>query len=123
MTKGTIEIAGLVLFAKHGVADEEARLGQRFTLDLELDVDITDAVKSDRLDSTVDYGEVIAVTDAAFRSKRFYLIEAAAAHVGNMLLAHFSRVKSVRVKVKKPSAPVAAAIDYVAASVERKRDG
>jgi dihydroneopterin aldolase len=29
----------------------------------------------------------------------------------------------VRVKVKKPSAPVAAALDYVAASVERKRDG
>jgi dihydroneopterin aldolase len=123
LTKGTIEIAGLVLFAKHGVADEEAKLGQRFSLDLELDVDVTDAVKSDRLDSTVDYGEVIAVTDAAFRSKRFYLIEAAAAHVANMLLAHFSRVKGVRVKVKKPSAPVAAAIDYVAAAVERKRDG
>ena len=123
MTKGTIEIAGLVLFAKHGVADEEAKLGQRFTLDLELEVDITDAVKSDRLDATVDYGEVIAVAGAAFRAKRFYLIEAAAMHVANTLLAHFTRVKGVRVRVKKPSAPVPAAIDYVAASVERKRDG
>jgi len=121
--KGTIEIVGLVLFAKHGVAEEEARLGQRFSLDLELEIDATDAVKSDRLDATVDYGEVIAVAAAAFRAKRFYLIEAAAAHVANTLLAHFSRVKSVRVRVKKPSAPVAAAIDYVAAAVERKRDG
>jgi dihydroneopterin aldolase len=110
MMKGTIEIAGLVLFAKHGVADEEAKLGQRFSLDLELDV-------------TVDYGEVVAVADAAFRAKRFYLIEAAAAHVAATLLAHFSRVKCVRVKVKKPSAPVPAAFDYIAASVERKRDG
>jgi dihydroneopterin aldolase len=121
--KGTIEIAGLVLFAKHGVAEEEARLGQRFSLDLELDVDVADAVKKDRLDATVDYGEVIAVADAAFRSKRFYLIEAAAAHVANTLLAHFGSVKGVRVKVKKPSAPVPSALDYVAASVERKRDG
>ena len=62
--KGTIEIAGLILFAKHGVADEEAKLGQRFSLDLSLEVDATDAVKSDRLDATVDYGEVIAVADA-----------------------------------------------------------
>ena len=121
--KGIIDIAGLVLFAKHGVAEEEAKLGQRFSLDLELEVDVADAVKSDRLDSTVDYGEVIAVADAAFRSKRFYLIEAAAAHVANTLLAHFARAKSVRVKVKKPSAPVAAAIEFVAAAVERKRDG
>jgi 7,8-dihydroneopterin aldolase/epimerase/oxygenase len=123
MMKGTIEISGLVLFAKHGVAEEEARLGQRFTLDIDLEVDPVDAVKRDRLDSTVDYGEVIAVADAAFRERRFYLIEAAAAHVANMLLAHFSRVRSVRVRVKKPSAPVAAALDYVAAVVERKRDG
>jgi dihydroneopterin aldolase len=123
MMKGTIEIVGLVLFAKHGVAEEEAKLGQRFTLDIELEVDPADAVKRDRLDSTVDYGEVIAVADAAFRERRFYLIEAAAAHVANMLLAHFSRVKGVRVRVKKPSAPVAAALDYVAAVVERKRDG
>ena len=123
MMKGTIEISGLVLFAKHGVAEEEARLGQRFTLDIDLEVDPSDAVKRDRLDSTVDYGEVIAVADAAFRERRFYLIEAAAAHVANMLLAHFSRVRAVRVRVKKPSAPVAAALDYVAAVVERKRDG
>jgi 7,8-dihydroneopterin aldolase/epimerase/oxygenase len=121
--KGTIDIKGLVLFAKHGVRDEEAKLGQRFALDITLDVEITDAVKSDRLDSTVDYGEAVAVTEAAFRAKRFYLIEAAAAHVAGVLLAHFPKVKGVRVTVRKPSAPVPAAIDYVAATVERKRDG
>jgi len=121
--KGTIDIAGLVLFARHGVAEEEARLGQRFILDIALDVEISNAVKSDRLDATVDYGEVVVVAEAAFRSKRFYLIEAAASHVANMLLAHFSLVKAVRVTVRKPSAPVPAAIDFVAATVERERDG
>ncbi len=121
--KGVIDIVGLVLFAKHGVQEEEARLGQRFVLDVALEVEVTDAVKSDRLASTVDYGEAVAVVEAAFRAKRFYLIEAAAAHVASTLLAHFSRVKLVRVTVRKPSAPVPAVIDYVAATVERKRDG
>ena len=121
--KGIIDIKGLVLFAKHGVAEEEARLGQSFVLDISLEVEINEAVKSDRLDSTVDYGEAVAVTESAFRSKRFYLIEAAASHVAGVLLAHFPKVKLVRITVRKPSAPVPAVIDYVAATVERKRDG
>jgi len=121
--RGMIDIKGLVLFAKHGVREEEATLGQRFVLDIMLEIDVNDAVKSDRLDSTVDYGEAVAVAEAAFRAKRFYLIEAAAAHVAGVLLAHFSKVKLVRITVRKPSAPVPAAIDYVAATVERKRDG
>jgi 7,8-dihydroneopterin aldolase/epimerase/oxygenase len=121
--KGIIDIKGLVLFAKHGVQEEEARLGQRFVLDISLEVEINEAVKSDRLDSTVDYGEAVAVAESAFRSKRFYLIEAAASHVAGVLLAHFPKVKLVRITVRKPSAPVPAVIDYVAATVERKRDG
>ena len=121
--RGMIDIKGLVLFAKHGVREEEASLGQRFVLDIMLEIDVNEAVKSDRLDSTVDYGEAVAVAEAAFRAKRFYLIEAAAAHVAGVLLAHFSKVRLVRITVRKPSAPVPAAIDYVAATVERKRDG
>jgi dihydroneopterin aldolase len=121
--RGMIDIKGLVLFAKHGVREEEASLGQRFILDIALDVDINEAVKSDQLNATVDYGEAVAVAEAAFRAKRFYLIEAAAAHVAGVLLAHFPKVKLVRITVRKPSAPVPAAIDYVAATVERKRDG
>lgn len=120
--KGTIDIKGLVLFAKHGVHDAEAKLGQRFTLDIALEIEIDEAIQKDRIEATVDYGEAIAVSERAFREKRFFLIEAAAAHVAGVLLAHFPKVKFVRITVRKPSAPVPAAIDYVAATVERKRD-
>jgi dihydroneopterin aldolase len=121
--KGVIEIAGLVSFARHGVGEEEAKLGQRFVLDLTLEVDVEKAARSDQLADTIDYGEVIAVAEAAFRERRFYLIEAAAAHVASMLVAHFPAARLVRVTVKKPSAPVPAMIDHVAATVERHRDG
>jgi len=121
--KGVIDIAGLVIFAKHGVLEEEARMGQRFILDIRLEADVTEALKHDRLADTVDYGEVIAVTESVFRDKRFYLIEAAAAHVASGILAHFPAVKSARVTVKKPSAPISAVFDYVATTVEKKRDG
>jgi dihydroneopterin aldolase len=120
--KSVIEIVGLVLFARHGVGDEEARLGQRFVLDILLEADLREAVKHDRLADTIDYGEVAAVADAAFRDRRFYLIEAAAGHVAATVLAHFPKVQRVQVKVKKPSAPVPAVLDYVSTTVERKRD-
>lgn len=121
--QGEIEVVGLVIFARHGVNKAEEELGQRFVLDLLLKYDMREAAKSDRISDSVDYGEVVAVAEAAFRDKRFYLIEAAASHVAGAVLAHFPKVDSVRVTVRKPSAPVPAAIDHVSATVTRKRDG
>jgi dihydroneopterin aldolase len=123
--RGKIEVAGLVLFARHGVNEAEKQLGQRFILDIEIDVELATAAKSDSIGDTVDYGEVVAVAEAAFRDKHFYLIEASAAHVAESLIAHFPRATAVKVKVRKPSAPVPAVIDHVAATVTamRKRDG
>ena len=121
--RATIEIAGLSLFAHHGVTEAEQRMGQRFALDLALELDATEAARTDKLSETVDYAVVTAVAQAAFLERRFNLIEAAAAHVAAAVLAHFPTVALVRVKVKKPSAPVPAVIDNVAATIERRRDG
>jgi dihydroneopterin aldolase len=123
--RGRIDIAGLVLFARHGLNEAEQQLGQRFILDIELEADLAAAAKSDLITDTVDYGEVVAVAEAAFRDKHFYLIEASAAHVAEAILAHFPRVNSAKVTVRKPSAPVPAVIDHVAATMTaaRKRDG
>lgn len=121
--QGEIEVAGLVIFGRHGVNKAEEELGQRFILDLILKYDMREAAKSDRISDSVDYGEVVAVAEAAFRDKRFYLIEAVASHIAGAILAHFTKVESAKVTVRKPSAPVPAAIDYVSATVTRKRDG
>lgn len=121
--RGTIDIAGLSVFAHHGVTEAEKLNGQRFVIDLSFEADIAEAAKTDKLAAAIDYAEAIAVAQAAFLDKRFDLIEAASAHVASSLLAHFPRILAVRVTVKKPAAPVPAVIDYVAATVERRRDG
>jgi dihydroneopterin aldolase len=121
--RATIEIAGLSLFAHHGATEAEQRTGQRFLLDLKLEIDADAAVRGDKLAETVDYAEVTAVAQAAFLERRFNLIEAVAGHVAAAVLAHFPKVARVRVKVTKPSAPVPAVIEHVAATVEKRRDG
>ena len=53
-----IRIRGLEVYANHGVYPEETRLGQRFTVDLDLYTDTRRAGLADELELSVDYGAV-----------------------------------------------------------------
>ena len=114
-------IAGLALHAYHGVMQHEARVGQTFTLDLELEVDLSNASRSDKLAHTVDYDQVVAVTTEAFCSRRYRLVEAAAGAVADAVLARFAAVAGVRVTVHKPHVPIAATFADVGVSIKRAR--
>src|SRR5262249_49929001 len=74
-------VSGLALHAYHGVMQHEAKVGQTFKLDLMLDLDLTQASRSDKLADTVGYDQVVDVASEAFCAKRYRLIEAAAGAV------------------------------------------
>jgi len=114
-------ICGLALHAYHGVMQHEAKVGQTFTLDLSLDVDLAEASRSDKLTHTVSYDEVVAIATHAFCSHRYRLIEAAAGAVAQAVLARFAAVASVRITVHKPHAPIAATFADVGVSILRSR--
>jgi dihydroneopterin aldolase len=117
----SIFIRGLTLHAYHGVMAHESKVGQTFSLDLDLTVDLTDAARSDRLAHTVSYDKVVAVASKAFCDRTYKLIEAAAGAVANAILAKFDRIAAVRVTVHKPHAPIAATFDDVGISISRAR--
>ncbi len=121
MATAEFTIEGLALHARHGALQAERDLGQHFFLDLEIIAEIGAATKTDQLEDTLHYGQVIKAASAAFTAKPFHLIEAAAGAVGDALLAQFAKIESVRVTVHKPNAPVAALIDDLAVTVERHR--
>ena len=114
-------IAGLALHAYHGVMQHEAKVGQTFTLDLELEVDLSNASRFDKLAHTIDYDQVVAVASEAFCGRRYRLVEAAAGAVADALLARFAAVAGVRVTVHKPHAPIAATFADVGVSIKRAR--
>jgi 7,8-dihydroneopterin aldolase/epimerase/oxygenase len=114
-------VSGLALHANHGVMQHEAKIGQTFTLDLELTIDLGEASRSDRLAHTVGYDQVVAVATKAFCSRRYRLVEAAAGAVAQAVLEAFSAVESVRVTVHKPHAPIAATFADVGVSILRSR--
>ncbi len=85
----SIFITGLALHAFHGVMPHEGKVGQSFKLDIQLDIDLTEASRSDRLAHTVSYGTVAAIASEVFCADRYRLIEAAAGAVIDTLLRKF----------------------------------
>ena len=116
-----IFIEGLSLHAYHGVMPHEAKVGQSFNIDLELEIDLSAAARSDKVVDTVSYDKVVECARQAFSAQRFRLIEAAAGRVADAVLAAFPRVNSVKVTIHKPHAPIAATFSDVGVALLRKR--
>ena len=117
-----IFVDGLALHAYHGVMQHEAKVGQTFRLDLVLDIDLAAASRTDKLRDTVSYDMVVKTVSEAFCSRRYRLVEAAAGAVAGAVLERCPQVRSIRVTVHKPHAPIAATFDDVGVTIERARD-
>jgi dihydroneopterin aldolase len=117
----SIFVSGLLVHAHHGVMEHEERVGQRFIIDLEMSLDLSDAARSDKLADTVSYSAIVETATAAFTSRNYRLVEAAAASIADAILSKFARVTSVHITVHKPHAPVAAIFGDVGVTLKRSR--
>jgi 7,8-dihydroneopterin aldolase/epimerase/oxygenase len=116
-----IFIHGLALHAYHGVMPHEAEVGQTFALDLELEIELAPAARSDKVVDTVSYDKVVDCASKAFCGQRYRLIEAAAGQVADAVLAAFQRVQKIKVTIHKPHAPIAATFSDVGVTLVRAR--
>ena len=117
----TIFIKGIVIHARHGVMDHESEVGQRFVIDLELSIDLSESAHTDRLSDTVSYASVVATATAAFKNTNYKLLERAAGAVSDAIFAAFPRIDAIKVTVHKPHAPSAAIFEDVGVVLTRKR--
>ena len=116
-----IVLKELVFFARHGLLEEEAKLGQRFRLDVVVELDPLVNLATDNPDTTVNYVELFETIKGIFTEQRFKMIEAAADAIAVGILDRFTKLVAVTVEVKKPSVPVDCVCDYFAAEVTRCR--
>ncbi len=112
-----IRLINCAFFARHGVHDEEERMGQRFYVDVTMSVDAGDALSSDSIEGTVDYGVAFSLVEEIVTGRRRKLIESLALEVGNALLGRFPQVARATVTVRKPNAPVSGVLDYAEVSI------
>lgn len=121
-TRVEVELHGLSIYTHHGVSDAEQEVGQRLEFDVSFDVPDCDAVLTDRIDDTVDYGEVCDIVALAATERSYRTLERLAKVVGERLMERYG-CDSVRVRVAKPEPPLPLAIQEVAVEVVHERSG
>lgn len=115
-----IVVEGIEVWARHGVLPHERELGQRFVIDVALELELAPAVASDELADTVDYGALAEHVRNAVDAGPYRLIETVAGRVAEVCLED-SRVVATEVVVHKPSVPLTVPAGEVRVELRRER--
>jgi dihydroneopterin aldolase len=115
-----IILQGMEFYGYHGVLSEERSLGQRFIVDLELELDLRPAGKSDDLELTINYAKVFELVESVVRGNPRRLIESVAEDIASAVLEQFP-VAAATVRLKKPQAPVPGHFASMAVEIRRAR--
>ena len=116
-----IFLRGMTFAAAHGVLPHEKEMRQRFVVDAELQLDLHAAGLHDDLAETVNYAEVYEIVRRTIEGAPKNLIEALAEEIADRVLAAFAMIRSVRITVHKPSAPIHGIFSDVGVCITRER--
>ncbi len=98
------------------------KLGQKYYVDIELDMDLEQAAVTDDLSRTVNYAEIHALAKTIVEGPPSKLIEALTGHIATRVLEVYTMVNEVTVRVTKPNPPFDIHFDGVTVELRRKRD-
>jgi dihydroneopterin aldolase len=115
-----ISLRGLRARGRHGVYDFERAQGQDFLVDVELELDLTRAARSDDVADTVHYGELAERLVAVVAGEPVNLIETLAERLAAVCMED-TRVEAAIVTVHKPQAPIPHEFADVAVTVRMGR--
>lgn len=115
-----IHINGIRAYGYTGYIPEEQVLGQWFSVDLILDVDLTPSGQSDRLEQTYDYSSDVAAIQQLIQTAKYALIEKLAAEIAAIALQS-PAVQQVQVRLTKERPPIPNFTGHVTLEITRRR--
>lgn len=111
-------VQALEVHARCGVTDEERALPQTLLVDLAY---AYEALASDDISGTVDYGVLLEAAARVLEREEFRLLETGARRVGEHVLEVFPAVREIAVTVTKPGVPVARSLSGVSVRATFRR--
>ncbi len=117
----TIRLKNMQFYGFHGVDKSEKHLGGRFEVDVEMQLSLTNSCDSDDLNDTVNYERIYKTVNACVSKDKFYLIEALASSIAKDILINYP-INSIKVRVRKPHAPVKGVLDTVEVELNRSKE-
>ncbi len=116
--KDTLICKGMSFYGYHGDAKEEAVLGQKFIIDLELEYDMSEIIAKDWL-SGFGYVEAYQTAQRVVTQERYNLIQKLAERIAEEIFKLKPDCRAT-VTVIKPSAAASGVLEYVAARLVRE---
>ncbi len=101
----TIALARIEFDGRHGATAVERRATRKFEVDVELDVEVQAAEKSDRLADTVDYSRVAEVIVTIGTGEPHHLLESLARRMTDNLRERFPAARRIRLALRKMNPP------------------
>ncbi|MGH9055369.1 MAG: dihydroneopterin aldolase [Acidimicrobiales bacterium] len=114
-----VELRGLCVLGVHGVLPEERSRAQPFEVDLDLEMDLEPAGRSDSLGDTVDYSAVASAVISVITGPHADLLEHLAERIAATVLV--PPVSAVTVSVRKLRPPVPAEMASAGVTIRRFR--
>jgi dihydroneopterin aldolase len=114
-----ILLQGVQVPAALGVTAAERRMGRPVQVDLEVGLDLSEAGRSDRLASTIDYQALYDVVAEVAGGREHKLVEALGENIAAALFERFA-IDWVTIQVRK-ARPVAGVIESAGVRITRRR--
>jgi dihydroneopterin aldolase/2-amino-4-hydroxy-6-hydroxymethyldihydropteridine diphosphokinase len=118
-----LQLRGLRALGTHGVLPEERDRAQPFEADIDLELDLRPAGRSDDLSDTVDYAAVAGAVAAVIAGEHADLLEHLAERVAAAALASAGQAYAVTVNLRKTRPPVPVELASAGVTIRRERAG
>lgn len=118
MAHDIIELEGMEFHAYHGCYDLEQIVGNRFTVDVRIEADLTEAAVTDDVNRSINYLTVYGIV-AAQMAVKSRILENVAKRIVDAVYAGFPECLKVTVKVSKLAPPLGGKIAEVSVTSAR----
>lgn len=106
-SSSTIFLDGVRLYAFHGVAEQERRVGAWFTVSLRVHYNIERAMETDCVADTLSYADLLQVVKREM-GQPSQLLEHVAGRIARAVIGEFQGVEAVKVTLVKENPPMGA---------------
>ena len=123
ITSDRIILNGIQLYGFHGCNDFERKLGQKFIVDVEVELSLKTAANSDDINDTVSYSHLFRTVKSVFEGPPRNLIETVANQIAHNIIKSFP-VEAVTIRVMKTSPPIKKGfMDSAGVDISLRREG
>jgi len=117
--RDSILLEGMQIPAALGVTAAERRMRRPVRIDLELELPLARAGRSDRIADTIDYGEVFRIVAEVAGGGEHRLVEALGERIAAALFARFP-IRNILITIRKTS-PLPGTVDHTGVRLSRRR--